>query len=254
MDVVILGCGEAFDADLPNTSLLINANTRLLVDCGFSAAPQLWKAAPEADALDAIYISHGHADHYFGVPAVLTRMWEEGRTKPLVVVSQDYVLEQLPGVLEAAYRGLRAKYRFPIEHRVARPGDTVEAGDMKLSFAETQHPARNCAVRIETQGRVICYSGDGGFTSASRQLYAGADLLFHEAYSFEPSAAHGDIPGVIRMAREQGVRKLGLVHVARKVRQDRVRLTDAVLAEGEGVSLPEPLSRVELTATAPAGR
>lgn len=254
MDVVILGCGEAFDADLPNTSLLIDAGTRLLLDCGFSAAPQVWKALPDSDALDAIYISHGHADHYFGLPAVLTRMWEEGRNKPLVIVSQGYVLEQLPGVLEAAYRGIPARYQFPIEHRVAKPGETVEIADMTLRFAETKHPAPNCAVRVETGGRAICYSGDGMFTSASRELFSGADLLYHEAYSFESSPAHGDIPGVIRMALDQGVRKLGLVHVARKVRQERVRLTDAVLAEGEYVSLPEPMSRVELTSTTPAGR
>lgn len=252
MEVVILGCGEAFDADLPNTSLLINASARLLIDCGFSAAPQLWKAAPEADALDAIYITHGHADHYFGVPAVLTRMWEEGRTKPLTIISQEYVLEQLPGILEAAYRGLPARYRFPIGHLVARPGGTVRVADMTLQFAGTQHPSPNLAVRVDTQGRSVCYSGDGGFTGASRELYTGADVLFHEAYSFEPHPAHAEIAAVIRMADEQGVRKLGLVHVARKVRQDRVRLTDVVLAEG--ASLPEPLSRVELTATAPAGR
>lgn len=254
MEVVILGCGEAFDADLPNTSLLVNANTRLLLDCGFSAAPQLWRAASEPDALDAIYISHGHADHYFGVPAVLTRMWEEGRTKPLVIVSQSYVLEQLPGVLEAAYRGLPAKYLFPIEHRVAKPGETMEVADMTLRFAETRHPSPNCAVRVETGGRAVCYSGDGMFTAASRDLYSGADLLFHEAYSYDASPAHADILSVIRMAGEQGVRKVALVHVARKVRRDRVRLTDTVLAEGERVSLPEPMSRVELTATAPAGR
>lgn len=246
MEVVILGCGEAFDADLPNTSLLVNAGTRLLIDCGFSAAPQVWKAAPEVDALDAIYISHGHADHYFGVPAVLTRMWEEGRTRPLVIVSQGYVLEQLPGVLEAAYRGLAARFRFPIEHRVARPGETVEVAGMTLRFAETRHPAPNCAVRVEAEGGAVCYSGDGMFTDASRDLFSGADLLFHEGYSYDASPAHADIPGVIRMAGEQGVRTVGLVHVARKVRRDHARLRDTVLAEGGRVSLPEPMSRVEV--------
>ena len=254
MEVVILGCGEAFDADLPNTSLLINGNTRLLIDCGFSAAQQLWKAAPEADAVDAIYITHGHADHYFGVPAVLTRMWEEGRTKPLVVVSQDYVLEQLPGVLEMAYRGLPAKYRFPIEHRVVKPGDTVEVADMTLRFAETQHPSKNCAVRVETQGRSICYSGDGGFTSASRQLYAGRTCCSTRRIPStpEPGAcrySRGDPHGGRAGRAEAGAGARGAQGAAGPGAPDRCGA-----GGGRGCSLPEPMSRVELTATAPAGR
>ena len=50
MEAIILGCGEAFDETLPNTSLLVKSSVLLLLDCGFSAASQVWQAAPDPSA------------------------------------------------------------------------------------------------------------------------------------------------------------------------------------------------------------
>lgn len=240
MEIRILGCGEAFDERLPNTSLLVNWGETLLADCGFSVPPEVWRAAPDPDLIDAVYISHGHADHYFGLPALLTRMWEDGRTKPLVVVSQAEVLERIPQQVELAYPGIAARFGYAVEYRETSPGGPVRIGAATLHFAATRHAAPNCAVRIEAGGRSVCYSGDGMFTDESRALYRGADWLFHEAYSFDPSAVHGDIEAVIAMASAEGVKKLGLVHVRRTVRREADRLTAAVRRAGGAVVLPEP--------------
>lgn len=246
MEIRILGCGEAFDERLPNTSLLVTWGETLLADCGFSVPPEVWRAAPDPNLIDAVYISHGHADHYFGLPALLTRMWEDGRTKPLVVVSQKEVLERIPQQVELAYPGIAARLGYVLEYREAAPGGEVRIGGARLRFAATRHAVPNCAVRIDAGGRGVCYSGDGMFTDESRALYRGADLLFHEAYSFEPSAVHGDIEAVVAMAAEEGVKKLGLVHVKRTVRREADRLTEVVRQGGERVSLPEPGSRLEV--------
>ncbi|MCX6722879.1 MAG: MBL fold metallo-hydrolase [Candidatus Staskawiczbacteria bacterium] len=86
MKIIFLGVGEAFDENLPNNSqLIITDKTKLLLDCGFTVPPQLWKYNPDYNFLDAIYISHQHADHYFGLPAILLRMWEGGREKDLLL-------------------------------------------------------------------------------------------------------------------------------------------------------------------------
>lgn len=245
MDTLILGCGEAFDELLPNTSILVNCGEVLLLDCGFSVPPQLWSEAADPDLIDAVYISHGHADHYFGLPALLTRMWEDKRTKPLMIVSQAAVLERIPQAMELAYPGLAARFPFAIEYRAAEPGKSMTVGRASLQFAETQHAAVNYAVRIESGGKTVCYSGDGMFTNASRKLYSGADLLFHEAYSFEASPTHGEINEVISMADEEGVGRLGLMHVKRTLRRQSDRLIEAVQEGGERVLLPQPGSRFE---------
>ena len=118
-NVTVLGCGEAFDERYTNTSLLLRANDKtILLDCGYSAPALFWNAAADADAVDLIYISHEHADHCFGLPAVLGRMWEDGRTKPLVILSQPPVLARIRELMKAGYPGLPARFQY--HHRISR--------------------------------------------------------------------------------------------------------------------------------------
>jgi ribonuclease BN (tRNA processing enzyme) len=243
MEALVLGCGEAFDETLPNTSILVDFGERLLLDCGFTVPPEFWRALPDTNALDAIWVSHGHADHFFGIPALLARMWEDGRTKPLILISQAEVLERIPQAVELAYPALAQRFGFQIEHRIAKPGSTLHLGAATLHFAETRHALPNLAIRIEAEGRALCYSGDGMFTEASRALYRGASLLFHEAYQFEESPTHADIPSLLDMAHTEQVGRTGLVHIRRALRRAPQHLTDTITKAESTVLLPHPGSR-----------
>lgn len=246
MKAIILGCGEAFDENLPNTSVLLKFSSTLLLDCGFSVPPRVWEAVPDANAIDAVYVSHAHADHYFGLPGLLGRMWEDGRTKPLSLVSQAEVLEQIRQVLELGYRGLPARFQYQIDYQAAAPGKTLRLGDALLDFARTSHAAQNLAIRIEAQGKKVCYSGDGMFTDASRKLFSGVDLLVHEAYSFEPIPAHTEIARLIEVAEQESVGRLALVHVQRDLRRNPKRILAAIREKAGWISLPEPASQIEI--------
>jgi len=247
MRATIIGCGEAFDERLPNVCILVEScDTKLLLDCGYSAPPEIWKTVPAPGAIDAVYISHGHADHYFGIPALLGRMWEEGRTKPLTVFSQAYVLDCLPQALELGYKGLPGKYKFPVQYRAVEAGRRVEFAGLALDFAPSRHAAPNLAVRITSGGGALCYSGDGMFTDAGRALYSGAALVIHEAYSFEPSPVHADIASLAALAPEAGIGKLALVHVQRGVRLSAKKILDVVNGSGGRLALPDPGERFQV--------
>jgi ribonuclease BN (tRNA processing enzyme) len=240
--VLVLGCGEAFDNDLFNTSLLVRTGAAtLLLDCGYSIPARLWQACPDPNEVDLIYISHAHADHYFGLPAVLGRMWEDGRTKPLTILTQPQVSEQITAAMELGYRTLSTRFVYAIRHVAAEPGGELRECSAVFRFAPTKHSVTNLAVRIETQERSLCYSGDGMFTGASEQLIAAADLAFHEAYAFEPSPVHADIPALLAMAARRNVRELALVHVQRTVRRDPARIAAALSGlRAVKASMPEP--------------
>ena len=221
MEALVLGCGEAFDNDLFNTSILLRTSSALmLLDCGYSIPPRVWQVVADPNAIDLLYISHPHADHFFGVPALLGRMWEDGRTRKLTVLTQAPVIEQVRLAMELGYRGLANRFQYEIEWLPASLDKAVESRGARFSFADTKHSVTNYAVRIETDGRAVCYSGDGMWTAASRALFAGADLVFHEAYSFETSPVHADIPSLLAMASEQSIRQLALMHVQRGVRRN----------------------------------
>ena len=101
------------------------------------------------------------------------------------------------------------------------------------------HSVTNLAVRMRAGGKAFCYSGDGMFTDRSRALFAGADLLVHEAYFFDQSPIHADIGRLLEMAESNGVRQLALVHVERGLRREPGRILEAIVAR-QSVAMPEP--------------
>jgi ribonuclease Z len=242
MRVEILGCGEAFDDRLSNTSVLVRTGSMTaLLDCGYSAPPRVWAAVGDASEIDVIYVTHPHADHYFGLPALLGRMWEDGRRKPLILLSQPAVLDQIGALLELGYRNLSTRFEYRLDHRIAEPGATVELCGASFDFAQTRHSVTNLAVRIRAEGKTFFYSGDGMYTKESSALFSAADLVVHEAYFFETSPVHADIGGLITMADEQRVKRLALVHVHRLVRREPAPILAAMArSHYTRVSLPEP--------------
>jgi ribonuclease Z len=248
MQATIIGCGEAFDERFPNTSVLLRRRgASLLFDCGYSVPPAVWRTLAEPNDIDLIYISHAHADHYFGLPALLGRMWEEERRRPLTILSQQPVLDQIRALLEYGYRQLPSRFGYSVEYRPAQPGKPVEVNGMTFDFAPTQHSVTNLAVRVEANGKSFFYSGDGMFTDASRALCRGADLAVHEAYWFEQSAVHADINGLIELAQTEAVARLALVHVQRKLRRDPGRILSVLGKAGKcEVTMPDPGTTYEL--------
>jgi len=224
MRITLLGAGEAFDETLGNTSALVTDESIVLLDCGYAAPFQVWRHDASPDLIDAIYISHAHADHYFGLPALLTRMWESGRKKPLALISHRPVLEKISQVIELGYPGISKRFEFAIENIEAAAEEDVTFREFHMRFAPTIHSVTNLAVRMEARGTTFCYSGDGMFTDASRAVFDGADLLLHEAFSFEESTVHADIPRLIEMAEQVHVEHLVLTHVQRGVRKSDARL------------------------------
>ncbi len=240
MECTILGCGEAFDERLPNTCILLKTALTVLCDCGYSAPPEVWRAVGDPDAIDVVYISHPHADHYFGLPALLGRMWEDGRTRPLTILTQPAVIAQIKDLLEYGYRSLPARYKYELRYAEAKAGQPAELGGVRFDFAPSRHAVTNLAVRIAAEGKTFCYSGDGMFTDEGRALFSGAGLVVHEAYFFDQSPVHADVGALLRLYDEARIGRLALVHVQRNLRREPGRIHDAIRSHPGRISMPEP--------------
>ncbi len=179
MKCTFLGVGEAFDEELPNTSLLVfDGSGSVMLDCGFTAAPQLWRCMPHPVRLDAVWISHFHGDHWFGLPWLLARMHEEGRDKPLTVAGQREVGHRVKALAETAYPGLLDKLNFRLVFRELESGESAELGGFSVRCAVGEHSLRNQAIRLDSSHGSVFYSGDGRPTSQRRSLPAGATFWF----------------------------------------------------------------------------
>jgi ribonuclease Z len=226
MQVVFLGVGEAFDETLPNTSILVRcglgaSRVTVLLDCGFTAPPQFWRAEPSADALDAVWISHFHGDHFMGLPALLVRFWEERRTKPLTILGQKGVEPLTRQSVDLAYSGFYEKIRFPILYQEVEPGGKEAVQRITFRAAENDHSRRDLALRLDAGGKSVFYSGDGRPTPETIALAGKSDLIIHEAFHLDtPLPGHGTVMGCLEMARTCGASALALVHIQRQARKE----------------------------------
>lgn len=242
--LTFVGTGEAFDPDLPNTSLLWRGTATLLLDCGYAVPHALWAISRDPELLDAVWVSHLHADHTFGLPALLLWMRFEGRRRPLTVLGGPGVGRWLGRLCDLAYPGALGKSPFPVLTAEVSPRRPLTWGGLGLAVARTDHPVRNLALRLSDGRRSVAYSGDGGPTAASRRLFRGADLLVHEAFWLDaPAKGHASVRQVLALAREAEVGRLAVVHVAKELRGQAA----PVIAEsGTPALLPSPGDTLEV--------
>lgn len=254
IEVVFLGVGEAFDEALPNTSILIRyrggtPTVTLLLDCGFTVPPQFWREKLKVDELDGIWISHFHGDHSLGLPALLVRFWEEGRSKVLTLIGQKGIDAFARKSLELAYPGFYKKIGFPLRFLEVEPDKETEVFGLSFQAAENSHSQRDLALRIDAEGKSIYYSGDGRPTLECMALAKGSQLIIHEAFHPETEfPGHGTVKGSIEMAKQSGAQNLALVHIQRDARNQVIKEMKGYMDEGTSLNvlIPEPGHRIEL--------
>lgn len=198
LTVTRLGSGEAFDPHLGNSAAVIAGDgVQLLVDCGFSVPPRLWQLFPDSNAIDAIYLTHAHADHLFGLIPVLTCWHDAGRTRPLRLICSSGVRR----IVEQLMRlGMMPALDYPLSWRL---NQSQQLAGLNIEFAPMQHSVECHAVRVSDGEVTVGFSGDGRLTSLSTQLLQSCDLALVECYGLQPlppTSAHNDLTAVSQFA------------------------------------------------------
>src|ERR671939_151506 len=145
MRLTVLGCAGSFPgAESACSAYLVEAQGfGLLIDLGSGALSALQRYA-SLDAVDAIVLTHLHADHMLDAcPFVVVRRYAPDGPKPPVPV----------------YAPLGA-------------GERISA-----AYSGDNHPVETYGIRVEQGGRVIAYSSDTAPCEALLRLDAGADLF-----------------------------------------------------------------------------
>lgn len=120
-EVSILGTGSAIPTkDRFLSGQVLNFEEHLfLIDCGEGTQMQLRRYKKSINRISAILISHLHADHYLGLPGLLSSMDLLGRTAALTI----YCPKGLDDFLAVNYRISGAKPRFEIKYVFTNPDE-----------------------------------------------------------------------------------------------------------------------------------
>jgi ribonuclease BN (tRNA processing enzyme) len=214
--MIIVGCAGSFPGpDSPASCYLIEADGfRLVLDLGNGALGALQRYCG-LDDVDAVCLSHHHADHCIDMCAyqVVRTHHPQGPRPRLPVYAPAATAERLtravgldPGT------GMTDAFDFV----TLAPG-TIEIGPLRVTTARMNHPVETFAFRVEHAGRVLAYSADTGTCDDLAVLAAGADVLLCEASFLEEPGLPPDLHLTARQAGEYasraGAGELVLTHL-----------------------------------------
>ena len=213
LDLLFLGSGNAFGAEgRAFSSFLLNG--RYLFDCGPTVLQQLHKADLTSDAVEAVFISHFHADHFFGLAFLLLAAKYGGRTRELTIVGPPGIEERTRRLLEIGYPGVVESVGYARRYVEVADGDRHRFGELDVTSARVEHVDEfECfAYRAETDGRSLVYSGDTTLCDGLLRLVEGADVVVTEC-SCNGVAVHLDPAGVEAVKRHASGAKVIVTHL-----------------------------------------
>jgi ribonuclease BN (tRNA processing enzyme) len=214
--VTVIGCSGSFPGpESPASCYLVEADGfSMLLDLGSGALGTLQRHRSLYE-IDAVWLSHLHADHCLDLCGywVARRYCPDGPPPKIPVygpagtadrMARAYDLDPDPGMREI------------FDFEMLRHG-IQQIGPFKVTTAMMCHPVDAFGFRIECDGRVLAYSGDTGASAALVELARDADLFLCEASFLDRPGLPTDLHLTAREAGEHaaraGAKKLVLTHL-----------------------------------------
>ncbi len=154
IDVCLLGTGGMMP--LQNrwlTSLLVRYNGRMiLIDCGEGTQIPLKSAEWGFKAIDAILLTHYHADHVTGLTGLLLTLGNSGRREPLIIVGPPGIQKVIEGMTVIAPN---LPFEIKLSEVLNSKDFQMHISGMHLSCLFVDHtlPCLSYSVEIKRQGK-----------------------------------------------------------------------------------------------------
>jgi ribonuclease BN (tRNA processing enzyme) len=204
LELCFLGSGNAFAPQRYWSSFLLNG--RYLFDCAPTALAHLKKMGRPPEDIQAVFISHFHGDHFFGLPFLLLEYGElTPRSDDLFIVGPARIQEKLEWMTEMGFPGLLEKSRnYRRRYIEVSDGMSGEAGGITFQALRVDHASSlECfGYRVEAEGRAVAYSGDARMGDVVYRLADGADVFVVECSCWERSCGPHLNPQDIRTLRK----------------------------------------------------
>ncbi len=135
LDVIFLGTGGSVPSARRNTAAVLvrRGGDRLLFDCGEGTQRQMQRSVGLVN-VDAIFITHLHADHYLGLPGLIKSYEMQDREERLTIYGP-------PGLrsLFAALARIIGKPRYGLDLIELNRAEAVGFGDYEVEPFDVSH-------------------------------------------------------------------------------------------------------------------
>ncbi|MRG86955.1 MBL fold metallo-hydrolase [Salinibacillus xinjiangensis] len=222
MNVQIIGYWGAFpEADGATSCYLIEkSGYKCLLDCGSGALSRLQKYMNPFE-LDALLLSHYHADHVADVGSLqylyLVQNMIQSKDKVLPIYGHQLDQNKFSSLSHKATKGIAYDLN-----------STLTLGPLQIRFLKTHHPVPCYAMRITDGETTIVYTADTSHFEGLVTFSEGADLLIAECSLY--AGMDGSGPGHMtseecgKLAQAAGVKQLWLSHLPHFGDQQKLKI------------------------------
>jgi ribonuclease Z len=248
----------------------------LLFDCGEGAQQQMMRART-GFLVDAIFITHWHADHFLGILGLIQTLSFMGREEPLPIYGPEWVHDCVTAIRQISVRAFNTIHGLPslgyILEEDCRPGRFNREEAVLLGvppgplFGRLQRGETVCIVKegsgidIKPEdvmgpprpGRKIVYTGDTRpIQNRIADIARNADLLIHDCtyddHELERACEvyHSTAGEAGDVARHLNVKTLALVHISSRYTSTATHIRDAKKRFEGNVIAPSDLDMIEI--------
>jgi phosphoribosyl 1,2-cyclic phosphate phosphodiesterase len=214
------------------------AQHTILVDAG----PELRLQAIAAgiDRVDAVFITHGHADHIMGFDDL--RRFPELQGKPLPIYAGPQVLGRLMRVFDYCLTDIsQGTYGVPVVRWESFDGP-VEIAGHRVTPVYLAHGIFNAyGIRIDApDGRALAWCPDcWAIPPEARRRLEGLDALFLDGLRHRPHPTHFTVAQAVEAIRDLRPRRAWLIHMTHDLDHEATERTlpDGIRLSYDGMTV-----------------
>jgi hypothetical protein len=196
------GTGAAWANYYGNSSAVLEAGgQRLLIDCGHTVPGRLRQMGLSLRDIDAVFISHLHGDHIYGLEEWGFRSYLQWNIKPRLLIAEDLAAPLWKHVLAGTMGKVCDQICLLRDYFTVTPlhvGQPYTLGPWNLEIRPVRHvPHASCyGVKVRADNVALGFTCDS-LADADAWFFEDTQLVFHDC-SFQPY-----FPGTIHAHFEQ---------------------------------------------------
>lgn len=205
LELLFLGTGNAFSMSGRYWASIL-VNDHILLDAPPVVVPHMKQLGRQLSKLEYIFLTHFHADHYFGLPFILLDYaYLTPMAHPLNIIGPTGVKDLITQLTKLGFTGVPEKLNGRVElnfFEINSSGDYTVAG-LDFSAVPMCHgDVEAYGYKFDVNGKKLGYTGDTGPCQGLIELGKDLDILI-----IEFSNPHDDVPGHMSIEKLQALRE-----------------------------------------------